>query len=367
MGNKLIVASAGAGKTTFIVNEALKNPKEKCLITTFTQANEREIRDKIISVNGTIPSNVTVKTWFSFLIQHGAKPYQGGVYEKRIKGLILFNGRSGIKYCNGRWPVYYSEGKEFEQHYFSKDGKIYSDKLAKFVIRCNKQHKGLVLQRLSRCFDHIFIDEVQDLSGYDLEILKELFASGCNTLLVGDPRQGTYSTSNAAKNKKFSKSKIMLFFESVPEGLEIDDKTFTVNHRCVQEICRISNKLFPDLPPSESGNNVTTGHDGVILVKPCDVDRYLERFSPLQLRDRVTKKVNLNYRVLNFGISKGLTFERVLIYPTKPMFKWIKDNTANLELTSRSNFYVALTRAEQSVAIVCEYNDELAKSYRYFE
>ena len=46
--NKLIVAAAGAGKTTFLVNEALKIKDERVLITTYTQANEAEIRKKII-------------------------------------------------------------------------------------------------------------------------------------------------------------------------------------------------------------------------------------------------------------------------------------------------------------------------------
>jgi len=37
------------------------------------------------------------------------------------------------------------------------------------------------------------------------------------------------------------------------------------------------------------------------------------------LRDKVTeKRVNKHYDAINFGNSKGLSFERVLIYPTTP-------------------------------------------------
>jgi DNA helicase II / ATP-dependent DNA helicase PcrA len=163
--NKLIVAAAGAGKTTFLVNEALKLKDERILITTYTQANEAEIRKKIIEVNQCIPPNVTVQTWFSFLLQHGVRPFQGGIFEKEITGLILVNSQSGLKYINKGIPVYFSEEKEFEHHYFSKETKIYSDKISKFVFRCNEISKGLVIDRLSRIYSHIFIDEVQDLAG----------------------------------------------------------------------------------------------------------------------------------------------------------------------------------------------------------
>ncbi|MFH0906204.1 MAG: UvrD-helicase domain-containing protein, partial [archaeon] len=73
--NKLIIAAAGSGKTTFLVNEALKK-EGNVLITTFTEANEAEIKNKIIKIRKCIPSNIIIQTWFSFLLQHGVRPYQ---------------------------------------------------------------------------------------------------------------------------------------------------------------------------------------------------------------------------------------------------------------------------------------------------
>ncbi|GBD62428.1 hypothetical protein [Tetragenococcus halophilus] len=94
MKNELLIASAGAGKTTYFVKEALKC-KDSALITTFTEENALEIRRKFMKLNnGIIPSNITIKTWFSFLIEHGAKPYQGKLTDKRINGLILVNQKS---------------------------------------------------------------------------------------------------------------------------------------------------------------------------------------------------------------------------------------------------------------------------------
>ena len=39
MSNKLIIAAAGSGKTTHLVNEALKITDKKVLIRTFTETN----------------------------------------------------------------------------------------------------------------------------------------------------------------------------------------------------------------------------------------------------------------------------------------------------------------------------------------
>ncbi len=357
--NKLIVAAAGAGKTTFLVNEALKIKDKRVLITTYTQANEAEIRKKIIEINQCIPPNVIVQTWFSFLLQHGVRPFQGGLFEKQITGLILVNSQSGLKgYTKFKQPIYFGEEKEFERHYFSKETKIYSDKISKFVFRCNENSGGAVIERLCKIYSHIFIDEVQDLAGYDLELLKLFFKASSNTLLVGDPRQGTYSTNSSAKNKKFKKAAIINFFEDDSLEIERDTTSLTTNYRCKVAICNLSNKLFSDLPPTTSGNNETTSHDGVFLVREVDVAEYLKTYSPVQLRENVKTKVDQNFCVMNFGESKGLSFDRVLIYPTSPILKWLADNNSELAPTSRSKLYVALTRARYSVGIICEYSNE---------
>lgn len=354
MANKLVIAAAGSGKTTSLVNDALEQTG-KVLITTFTQANEAEIRKKIIQKNGCIPDHIVVQTWFSFLLQHGVRPFQGKLTDRKVKGLILVNGISGVKYYYKGNPVYFNEKTEFDGHYFTKDHKIYSDKLSKFVIKSQEKSEGAVVDRLSRIYSKIYIDEVQDLAGYDLEILKLLFASKVDITLVGDPRQGTYVTNNAAKNKKFQKSKIIYFFEEEFNDIEIDNTSLTVNHRCFPAICNLSNELFPDFGGATSGNNSTSGHDGVFFIKAQDVDTYLDAYKPIQLRDKKNVVINKDYNSINFGESKGLSFDRTLIYPTKPMLDWLLNNNAELAPTSRSKFYVALTRARQSVGIIYDY------------
>ena len=88
--NSLIIAAAGAGKTTFLVKQALKI-SESILITTYTDANEQSIRDKFYEINGCIPSNVTIMPWFSLLIREGIRPYQSYLINNRVTGVLLVN------------------------------------------------------------------------------------------------------------------------------------------------------------------------------------------------------------------------------------------------------------------------------------
>lgn len=354
--NKLIIAAAGAGKTTYLIHEALKQDRE-VLITTYTEANESEIKKKFLEINGFIPKNVIIQTWFSMLLQHGVKPYQDYLTDKKINGMLLVNEQSGLKF-RGKFPVYYKE-EEVDKHYFSKEYKIYSDKLSKFVFKCNEKNKGVVFDRLSRIYDYIFIDEVQDLAGYDLELIKLLFQTNSNIVLVGDPRQTTYNTHWEKKNKQYQDGKIKEFIQNECKRItvEIDEISLNCSYRNNDLICQFSSKLFPDYLAPTSNQKDEVEHKGIFFIKESDVDFYLAQYQPLQLRVDRRKKVNTYFPVMNFGESKGLGFDRVLIYPTKNILDFILKNK-NLDGTSRAKFYVAITRARYSVAFVYDFNND---------
>lgn len=373
--NKLIIAAAGSGKTTFLVNEALKLPtSENVLITTYTEANEAGIRDKITKIKGCIPSNITIQTWFSFLLQHGVRPYQSALNDKiheQSIGFYLTSKKSGQKIDKDGKPLIFKGNpifwgeKDFLKYYFTPSFKIYSDKISKFVFQTNKEVSGALVKRIEKIFQHIFIDEVQDLAGFDLELIKLLFKSDSNVLLVGDPRQVTYLTHHSTKNGKYSDGKIKDFIENELGkriNCNIDEDTLNRSHRNNKVICDFSGKLYPHLPtpiPCEctSCRGNTEEHEGIFLIKKSNVDDYLQKYNPIQLRWSSTKEVNNSYAVINFGASKGLTFDRVLLYPTAEMIKWIKNNDYKLKNTSRAKFYVGITRARYSVGIVLDYDD----------
>ncbi|BBL02804.1 hypothetical protein A5CBH24_01170 [Alistipes communis] len=201
---------------------------------------------------------------------------------------------------------------------------------------------------------------MQDLAGYDLEFLDKLFLSPLEILLVGDPRQGTFSTNSSAKHKQFRRSNILDYFKSrkMKFNLDIDSQSLNVNHRCVSEICDFSNKLYPDMIATTSDNTSEIEHKGVYFLRQTDVEEYLQKYSPIQLRQSKSTDTHPAYPTLNFGVSKGLSFDRVLIYPTKPILDWIIRGI-ELKPTSKCKLYVAITRARYSVAILYDYNDNV--------
>ena len=227
------------------------------------------------------------------------------------------------------------------------------------------------MNTISRIYPHIFIDEIQDLASYDLEILKLLFYSASNVLLVCDPRQATYSTNNSPKYKRYVRSNIPAFFcqSDISNMITIDTDSLTKNFRSNQQICDFANKIFPNYSPMISEQHEITGHDGVFLIRERDLDQYTSEHSCcMQLRDNIKeKRVKMILGVLNFGGSKGRGFDRVLIYPTKPIIDWIKNNNSDLAPTSRSKFYVAVTRAKYSVGIVYNFkdNEEIEGTEKY--
>lgn len=361
MGNKLLIAAAGSGKTTYLINKALEIKNENVLITTYTEANAGEIKKKLITFRGLIPENITIQTWFSFLLSQAVKPYQDlmhkDLYEQKI-GFFLTEKPSGYRFINrNNQPVYWGE-RDFFKYYFTPDLKIYSDKIASFIIRCNTISSGRVFERISKIYPHIFIDEVQDLAGWELEIIKLLFTTNSEICLVGDPRQVTYLTHHPRKYVKYKFGKIDQFIdEQCPSGsCDIDYKTLSTTHRNNQEICDFASRVFPEYDESSPCNCKNcranaSGHKGVFLVKKSVIEKYTNLYKPTILRWSKSE-----YPEWNFGKSKGLTFDHVLIYPTSSITQWLRDNNSELSLTSKCKLYVALTRARYSVGIIVKDN-----------
>ena len=386
--NNLMLSCAGSGKTTYIVKKALSlPPRQKVLITTYTDENTKEIVNKIIQFNKTIPLNITIQPWFSFLLQHGVRPYQNtlcdDIHEWDI-GFLLTNEKSGKRFDkdgaplirNGR-PQFYKD-TNIKKCYFTKSHKIYSDKISKFIFNTNKKSGGRVISRLEKLFDYIFIDEVQDLAGFDLDIIYLLFIAKFSITLVGDLRQTTFKTHNALKNTKTvnKKKKLLSIFEYVnkmnnkKQICEIDTTTLNKSHRNNQIICDYSSKLYRELPLAQQCEcpdcHTNNDHQGVFFILESEISSYVNKFSPVQLSWNKNCKFAINTKTrYNFGQSKGSTYERVLIFPTLHMKYWVFDNNYDFENSSstKAKLYVALTRARVSATIVLTTCKEMNKEF----
>lgn len=375
--NKLVIAAAGSGKTTYLVRQALADKQKRVLITTYTESNEEEIRRKFFEIHGSVPGNVHIQTWFSLLIEHGIKPFQGRLFDWDVAGMVLVSQRSGFRRRDrqGR-PVYWGE-EHFRRCYFDNRNRVYSDKLSKLMIRCNEASDGAVIERLSRIYPFILVDEVQDLAGCDLDILTALFKSPANVVMVGDPRQVTYVTHLEARLKKYRDGGIVDFIRSeLPRKVacDIDVTSLVTSHRNSTAICELSSKLYPNFVAATACEcpdcrQLAPVDAGLFIVRPKDLPRYLEARRPVQLRwSAATKISSADLPALTFGRSKGLGFDHVIIYPTKEMMDWLKSAQSQLKAETRAKLYVGLTRARYSVAVVYEPADgEAIAGFNVFE
>lgn len=309
---------------------------------TYTNNGRDEIVTTTYKLFGSVPPHVTISTWYAFLLRHFVRPYQNYLYDPRVIGIHFVEGQSAryVPASNVR-------------HYFSKPGYIYVDKVSKFAVRLIERSGGLPLHRFEQIFDALFIDESQDLAGYDLDLIEMLLKSNVDIKLVSDYRQATYSTNSAAKNKKYSGSNVILKFEEweSAELCEINHQNYS--HRCVQGICDFADQFYPMAPNTESKNTSTTDHDGVFAIRKQSVPIYMRTYNPQPLRySRAMKDILGN--PINYGDAKGMTFERTLIYPHGPLKKFLKTGEIKDAGKEIAKIYVAITRARQSVAFVVD-------------
>ncbi len=339
----VIIAAAGGGKTTRIVKQALGGRTEKCALVTYTQNNVGEITDKLYGLNRSIPPQIEVRSWYSFLLREMARPYQSTLISGRINGIHWSQKRSDR----------FAKQTDINRFYFAAERRIYSDKMAQFICACDKASNGAVVRRLEQRFDQIYLDEVQDLAGYDLDLVELILRSNLKMTLVGDHRQSTYRTNNSARNTGYVGVKIRKKFEEW-QKMGLCDLTYELEtHRCNQSIADLADKFFPEEPKTISLNKATTGHDGVFVICSTDVSAYVAEYRPQVLRLDV-KTDCCGYEAMNFGESKGSTFDRVLIFPHQLGKKWLSSGDFSLVSGSASKLYVGVTRARYSVAFVLD-------------
>jgi hypothetical protein len=337
--NLAILAAAGSRKTEQIVESALGVTDGRVLITTYTNENQHHIVRRIEQKVGAIPSHITVMGWFSFLIAQCARPYQRALTGEPllIKGLN-FQGR------RNRFT------KKSDLRYFIDErADMYRDGVSDFVFSLNEKTQGAVVDRLERVFRHIFVDEVQDLVGYDLDVLDLLLKSAIKLTLVGDPRQHTLATNLGPRNKKYQGVGLVDWFAERSDICTL--KMRECSYRCNQAICDFADAIYPTMPAMRSIDVAPTGHDGIFQISSDDVAGYVESYHPVTVLRHDKNVDTMGLPAINIGVAKGSTFDRVMIFPTKPVLRYLEDKDET-KLKAPERLYVAVTRARFSVAFV---------------
>ncbi|MFI0410645.1 UvrD-helicase domain-containing protein [Actinomadura sp. 3N508] len=339
--NRAVIAAAGSGKTGYIAEQALSRPDQSALVTTYTNENLYELRTRLCAGRGTVPAHIDTKGWLTFLLNECARPYQDTVFGE----VGVIRGLHFEKKANRYVPKINAR-----RYYLNSRDDVYRDELSALVCEANDKSGGMVIDRLAAIYDHIYVDELQDLAGYDLQLLDLLLSSAVGVTMVGDPRQGTYSTNDSRKNHRFKRGGVVDWLGKMHDRCTIENRTGS--YRCNQEICDFADALYPGMPRTESKNGAITGHDGIFYIKRSQLDSYVQQWHPAVLRWDIRTNTH-GLEAINIGQSKGRTYKRVLIFPTAPMKKYLA--TRDLaQIKDPAKFYVAVTRAQYSVTFVMD-------------
>lgn len=351
MIHQFVHACAGSGKTQYVIDHCSQGqPNVRRLIITLTLTGQEELEGRLQKNIGRSGPAPEVTGWYAFLINHIVRPYLPLLFpEQRVTGFKFDPGdeRDSLR----------RRSKTNRRRYFSKTGMIYKDNLEELATGLIDKAGGLVESRLRHIYDEILIDEVQDVSRSGLDVIARLLLQdSVRCLLVGDSRQSLLDSSLfSQKNRKADRQNLMEWYRKFENSgrLRIDEKVET--YRFNQAIADFSDTIFPErfgFSSTVSRMNDDSCHDGVFLLAKEDLDPYVAEFNPTVLRHSSSSWRDQTVRnPITFGNSKGRTYQRVIILATGAIQNFCLKGE-ELKDKSACAFYVAVTRAQYSVAIV---------------
>lgn len=358
-------AAAGNGKTYSICQKAriaLRESNKKVLLISYTNEGLAALKCEYRKQNqGIIDDRIVIKSWYTFLLSDIIKPYQCSLKFRDENGNdenIEPNYIQGIDFSSDQKKRFFT--KKQYQYYFSHRNVI-ANVASDLACKCNIDSNGQVIQRVENIYSHIFLDEVQDYVGWDLDLIKLLFQSKIFIYCVGDPRQNTFRTNNSTRNKKYQNGHIMDFFEDIKisEKCEVIYRKDT--RRFNQEICNFVNEIYPKEELAiYSGINENTENSGVYILGEKEIELYCNLYCPVILRNRKDSKVKFrhNCNVFNWGAVKGRTYDRVVIIANSTVIKFLKGKDELKDIT-RARLYVACTRAKHSIVFYVKDAEEI--------
>lgn len=371
MPNILCIAGAGSGKTHKIVTESIAEIERggKVLVVTYTTSNQHELRNRFREVYGKFSNRFVVKGLFSFYLEDMVRPYQRVLFTKRINE-IFFNDRNPHLQPKSKYPFPGRQEQLADKSYNPRhfltacETKVHTGFLAKLATRIAKATKNAAAARLDDIYTQVYFDEVQDLVGWDYDVIKVLSKTMKSPIIcVGDFRQTVYETSFGHKQPQTAQDKIAAF-----KGMGFDKQSLPLNHRCIQTICNIADTVHNGAY-EETKSGVAdvpaefAHHVGAFIVKHSDVAAYIAEYAPIVLRWQVNSGKKIlpdSARCCTFGSSKGLGFDRIMIIPAESQEHFIlEDNPVFLPEaeTAQNKMYVAITRARYSIGFIVQ-NDK---------
>ena len=330
MDKRLILAVAGSGKTTYLVNQM--DLMKRFLIVTYTNNNVNNIRNAIIKKFGYFPNNIKLKSYFQFLISFCFNPF---VKDKcKAKG-VTYKGPSNSFIKSDKI-----------QYYLSSNRCLFHNRIAKLCQTINLTE--LISKRIDKYFDCFFFDEIQDLASHDFDLISKIIPKNAQTIFVGDFYQHTFDTSRDGNKNKSLYDDIKEYCKKwVKAGLQIDTITLGNSWRCTQTTCDyVRNNLGIEIHSHKNDSSTIRFIDN-----QEDVDTLTQNNVPMLFLQEHSKYSCFG---MNWGESKGLDdfIDIGIVLNKTTLALYQKKQLNQLAPSTKNKLYVACTRAKRNLFFI---------------
>lgn len=282
--NLLIEAGAGCGKTSTIVKSLQYiDEKNQVIFLAFNKKIVTEIESRINQVNvqiSTIHSlclkniksvnkyvKVDAKKYATLILQCGLIDEDSRKqYIKPVKSVISLL-QANLLVCNFEnvksiFENYNIEGIELNDFTFQIIESIYTTGLnlnSSIIDFDDMVFECAINSHFCKKYDVIFIDECQDLSKLNLQIIKSTLSESGRVIFVGDSNQSIYAF-RGADSESINQIKSFFKVESLP---------LNESFRIPQNIMTVINNEFPEivLTSKKSGGRVDSISESSLLVE----------------------------------------------------------------------------------------------------
>ena len=332
MDKRVIFAVAGAGKTTSIVDRL--DESSRALIVTYTNNNLYNLKKKISDKFGFIPDGIRVISYFSFVYSFCYRPFL--LHQMKTTGILYEPNPNRLA------------RKAHNSYYISSSRRLYSNRIALLVQE--KQLLDEVRSRLAKYYDLFIVDEVQDISGHDFNLLLEVAKADANVLFVGDFFQYTYATSSDGNVNKTLHDDFDKYKERFTgAGLTVDDNSLIKSYRCSPTTCDYVSSTLKIAIESHK-----TAATEIREIKDDEIDAMMANSDVIKLLYKDSSKYNLFCR--NWGDSKGEDryIDVCIVLNPTTYAKYTAGKLNELNTMTKNKLYVAMTRASGNIYFVSQ-------------
>lgn len=338
MDKRIILAVAGAGKTTHIIKQLDLN--KRSLILTYTVANHKNLRNKILAnFEGEWPPNITLMRYFKFLYSFCYKPLLAD--KVRARGIIYTQN-----------PNRYAR-KDYDEFYLTASRYFYSNRLSFYLSHFG--HVEEIKERIVRYFDELIIDEIQDIAGRDFNFILEVMESNINMLFVGDFYQHTFDTSrDGLVNKNLFDDIDKYKDRFIAKKFTVDEEKLNKSWRCNKAVCDFIRENLNITMYSHHEKDQSCKISHLTDKDKDEIERVMQDGSIVKLHYQNSSKYGPNHK--NWGETKGEDcYQDVCVMLNKTTKNYFIDNSlCDLAPTTRNKLYVALTRARGNIYFISE-------------